>query len=272
MPEPIRQWLDAHRNTDVVGQLQLTHDDFSMVDHRPLGYGTMDSEDAAAFFTVRDEDATLRGVPVYSVIHRANEQACVLAGAMWTQAGAGDYWIGLPFITAYGAADHKLRTIDLFAEDDLAVATAHFTDLSERPEPTSAERWSGELTAMVDERRLEEFVARLVEDFTEDSRRTGFAFVLDRDDFVARLHIFVERVLSMESIAVVATAGDLAGLHRCSGSGEGAVSTFLQIGVFDTDGNLTRLIEFDDDRLDVALAELAHITGEPVRLLGLHST
>ena len=52
VPEPIRQWLDTHRNTDVVGQLQLTHDDFSMVDHRPLGYGTMDSEDAAAFFTV----------------------------------------------------------------------------------------------------------------------------------------------------------------------------------------------------------------------------
>ncbi len=135
VPEPIRQWLDAHRNTDVVGQLQLTHDDFSMVDHRELGYGTMDSEDAAALFAVRDEDETLRGVPVYSVIHGANEQACVLAGAMWTQGGAGDYWIGLPFITVYGAADDKLHTMEMFSEDDLAVAMAHFAEIPERPSP-----------------------------------------------------------------------------------------------------------------------------------------
>ena len=135
VPEPIRQWLDAHRNTDVVGQLQLTHDDFSMVDHRPLGYGTMDSEDAAAFFTVHDQDETLRGVPVYSVIHRANEQACVLASTMWTQGGAGDFWIGLPFITVYGAADHKLRLMDMFAEGNLAAAMAHFAEISERQSP-----------------------------------------------------------------------------------------------------------------------------------------
>ena len=48
------------------------------------------------------------------------------------------------------------------------------------------------------------------------------------------------------------------------------MSTFLQIAVFDTDGNLTRLIEFDDDRLDEALAELALVSGQPVGVgLGL---
>jgi hypothetical protein len=151
----------------------LTHDDFSMVDHRPLGYGTMDREDGLALFQARNEDETLRGVPVYSVIHAASEQACVIAGAMWTQGGTGDYWIGLPFIGVYGSADDKLRMLDMFPEDDLAGAMARFDDLPERPTPTSAERWQREFTAMINERRLEEFEARLAGGFTDDSRRTG---------------------------------------------------------------------------------------------------
>ena len=135
VPESIRQWLDAHRNSDVVGQTRLTHDDFTMVDHRPLGYGTMDREDGLALFHVRDEDETLRGAPVYSVIHAANEDACVLAGSMWTLGGAGDYWIGLAFIGVYGSADGKLRTVNLFAEDDLAAALAYFDEMPSRRGP-----------------------------------------------------------------------------------------------------------------------------------------
>jgi hypothetical protein len=47
-------------------------------------------------------------------------------------------------------------------------------------------------------------------------------------------------------------------------TGDDTVSSFLQIGVFDADGNLARMIDFDEDRLDDALAELALVTGEPV--------
>jgi hypothetical protein len=235
-----------------------------MVDHRELGYGTMDGDDAAALFAVRDEDETLRGVPVYSVIHGTNEQACVLAGAMWTQGGAGDYWIGLPFIGVYGTADGKLRTLDMFPEGDLDAARAHFAEISERPQPTSAERWLGHLMTMINERRLDDFEARLAGSFADDSRRTGYSFVLDRDQYLAGLSIFFEQGLSMEILNVVATAGDLGLLYRCEVAGDDNVSSFLQVGLFDAAGNLSRLIEFDDDRLDDALAELAQVSGHPV--------
>ncbi len=117
---------------------------------------------------------------------------------------------------------------------------------------------------MINERRLDEFEARLAEGFTDDSRRTGYSFVLDRDQFVTGLQIFVEQGLSMENLGVVATAGDLGGLYRCEVAGDDNVSSFLQIGVFDADGTLSRTIEFDDDRLDDALAELARISGHPI--------
>jgi hypothetical protein len=54
-------------------------------------------------------------------------------------------------------------------------------------------------------------------------------------------------------------------LNRRQLVGDDTTSTsLLQIDVFDADGNLSRLIEFDDDRLDDAPAELARISGQPV--------
>jgi hypothetical protein len=53
-------------------------------------------------------------------------------------------------------------------------------------------------------------------------------------------------------------------LYQCEIAGDENLSSFLQIGVFDANGNLARLIEFDDDRLDDALAELARTSGHPV--------
>ena len=77
----------------------------------------------------------------------------------------------------------QLVRVTMFPDDDLAGAMARFDEISERPEPTSAERWQRELTAMINERRLDQFQARLAEGFTDDSRRTGYSFVLDRDQF-----------------------------------------------------------------------------------------
>jgi hypothetical protein len=161
----------------------------------------------------------------------------------------------------------QLVRVTMFAEDDLDGAMARFAEISERPEPTSVERWQRELTAMINERRLDEFEARLAEGFTDDSRRTGYSFVLDRDQSVTGLHVFVEQGLSIENLGVVATAGDLGGLYRCEVAGDDNVSSFLQIGVCDADGNLLRTIEFDDDALDDALAELGRISAEPVTVL-----
>ena len=120
---------------------------------------------------------------------------------------------------------------------------------------------------MINERRLDEAEGRLAEGFTDDSRRSLYSFALDRDQFIDGLKVMADQGLLARSLGVVATAGDFAVLHRWELHGHDTASSFLMITVFDADGNLARMIDFDEDRVDDALAELALVTGEPVTLL-----
>ena len=49
----------------------------------------------------------------------------------------------------------RLVRVTMFAEDDLDGAMARFGGPSEGQDPTSAERWQRDLTAMINERRLD---------------------------------------------------------------------------------------------------------------------
>ncbi|HUS43991.1 MAG TPA: AAA family ATPase [Ilumatobacteraceae bacterium] len=266
VPDGIWTWLDAHANYDLETVEALTHPELRVVDHRQLGYAPMDKTAAMALLRTGLDDESLRAIPIYNVVAATRERTAIIRGLLWLRAGSGGHWWSNPFIGVYGCFDDKLVVAELFPEDDLNGAMARFEELSVRG-PTSAGRWMREWIELVNERRVDDLADRVAVGFTNDSRRRMFSFVLDRDQFIDGLRIFVEQGLTMNCQAVLATAGDLSGLQRCEVTGDSTTTTFLQIGRYDSDGYLVRLIDFDDDRLDEALAELARVSGEPVTLI-----
>ena len=266
MPAPIWDWNQADANYDFETLDHLGHDDLRMIDHRPLGYAPMDKNDIIALYRTGLDDETLRAVPMASVIVAISERAVVARGGLWLRAGTGAYWQGNPNISAVGCADGKVISIDLFPEDDLDAAMARFEELSQHG-PAFAERWISDGFELLNQRQWPELEARFSADFTEDSRRTLFSFVIDRAQFIDAMRILDEQDLGLRNLGLVAMAGEFALLCRAEMVGNETASTFLSIYILDQNRKITRMIDFDDDHLDAALAELARVSGEPVTLL-----
>lgn len=129
---------------------------------------------------------------------------------------------------------------------------------------TPAERWAMEAHALVEADGPDGIAHLLTDDFVQESHRvelreTGTGFL----DTVRMM-----REVGMHVTGhVVATAGDLCVLtHREYLHGNSTVA-LLAISCWTTDGRLQRLIEFDADDLDRALAVLGEVSGEPVTTL-----
>jgi hypothetical protein len=125
-------------------------------------------------------------------------------------------------------------------------------------------------------------LAQRAYELIESSGQTGLASVLS-DRFVhesRRGHHFdldgphlLDTVKTMRSLGMhisgitVAVAGDLCVLSRRRYARVDAEVELLAISVWDDDDRLERLIEFDPDDLESALAALADVSDEPVEIL-----
>lgn len=129
-------------------------------------------------------------------------------------------------------------------------------------ELTRAQRWTEQARRIIEHEGRDAFATLLAHEFAHESRRIdhfGFdrAALLDLYDSMKEMDFHITGV-------DVAVAGDLHVLTRRGFVGPSSTSELLAISGWTAGGRLARLIEFDVDDLDAALAELADVAGEPV--------
>jgi hypothetical protein len=134
--------------------------------------------------------------------------------------------------------------------------------MTEKPaHETKAQRWSVQAHQAVETRGPSGLDDILSADFVQETHR-GRLQRITRAAFLETARSLRELDLHVEG-APIAVAGDHCVLTRRSYVHSGVGVELLAVSVWDDDGRLTRLIEFDPDALDDALAELALVAGEP---------
>lgn len=132
---------------------------------------------------------------------------------------------------------------------------------------TSAQRWANQAHALIEAKGPDGLAEVLRDDFVQESRRVA-SLEVRRDGLLGAARTMREMGLHVSG-ATLAVAGDLCVLTRRSYTNAKSVVELLAVSVWDEDGHLVRLIEFDVDAHDAALAELARVAGEPAVLLPL---
>jgi hypothetical protein len=105
----------------------------------------------------------------------------------------------------------------------------------------------------------------LADDFVQESYRSG-SLTLRREGMLGTVRMMKEMGLHVAG-EPVAVAGDLYLLTRRRYLHEHEVVELLAISEWNADGRLVRLVEYDADALDEALAALGDLSGEPVARL-----
>jgi hypothetical protein len=136
-------------------------------------------------------------------------------------------------------------------DDDTAPAT-----------PTAAQRWAAHAYEVIATSGSAGLAAVLADDFEQESRR-GARLHLDARRFLSTLRTMREFGMRVGG-STVAVAGECCLLTRRQYVQQGNAVELLAVSVWNDDGRLARLIEFDADDLDEALAVLAEVSGEPV--------
>ena len=130
---------------------------------------------------------------------------------------------------------------------------------------TSAQRWAERAHALIEAKGADGLAEVLRDDFVQESRRVE-SLEVRRDGLLGAARTMREMGLHVSG-ATVAVAGDLCVLTRRSYTNASSVVELLAVSVWDKNGCLVRLIQFDVDALDDALVELERVAGEPPVLL-----
>jgi ketosteroid isomerase-like protein len=165
-----------------------------------------------------------------------------------------------------------------FEEDDLITASAEleaaYTRLqelggaggSEPPFANLATEAAYDFVRLVNRGDLDALRARIGERFTRDDHRrvTGQGTVAGRAAMLENLEALVELRIEVAVLEIVATRGDLLALTRLRFDADGFRTDVLEIVGVDQAGAHAVLVDFDDEDLGAALAELdaRYLAGE----------
>jgi class 3 adenylate cyclase/GNAT superfamily N-acetyltransferase/ketosteroid isomerase-like protein len=266
---PALSWRRRLGNT--VEQLaSLLAPDFTVEDHSPLGWGTLD---APAYHE------SLRALAALAPDARVRTDHLWLSdrGALGIHVVVGTHDGGTfeqPRVTVSEVdAQGRERRRDIFTLAQLDTARARFAELlrpasswrSGNAATRAAERF-GEAWRALD---IERFAALLAPAFRNVDRRRIVATDLDRDRFLASFRPILARATHVDITSeVLATRGDrLALLRTCAEVTEAETGpseiAFLQIFEVDAQGRIAAGVGFDPDALDAATAELDERYGGP---------
>ena len=251
----------------------LLAEDFSLVDHRPLGFGRLDRT-AMLSFNARDNRGEL-GELTPLELHAASERAVVVSQAVVAVTDAGDLLESL-WTVLFAARDGKVERIELFDEGDVDAALARAAEID--PDgfawPTLAEAIAPTDEPWNEADRLHRASVRLLQagdragwtdmmadPITYADRRPMLGVKLDnKQDYVDLILFGLDRnprfAARQETIAVRGDSHVLMTQH-ISGAADpgGPFSEWLSLTAWH-DGKCTLSINFDPDDLEAAMEEL----------------
>jgi hypothetical protein len=128
--------------------------------------------------------------------------------------------------------------------------------------PTSAQQWAEAAHRAIETAGPEGLSEVLADDFVQESHRGG-SLAIRREGLLGTVRMMREMGLHVAG-EPIAAAGDLHLLIRRRYLHDHDTVELLAISVWNPDGRLVRLVEYDDGALAEALAALAELSGEPV--------
>jgi hypothetical protein len=129
-------------------------------------------------------------------------------------------------------------------------------------QPTSAQRWAEAAHRAVEADGPAGLSGLLADDFLQESHRGG-SITIRREGLLGTVRMMKEMGLHVAG-EPIAVAGDLHLLLRRRYLHGPDTVELLAISVWNADGHLARLVEYDAEELDEALAHLAELSREPV--------
>jgi hypothetical protein len=129
-------------------------------------------------------------------------------------------------------------------------------------QPTSAQRWAEAAHRAIEFSGPAGLIDVLADEFVQESHRSG-PIAIRREGLLGTVRMMKEMGLHIAG-EPIAVAGDLHLLTRRRYVHERRTVELLAVSAWSADGRLVRLVEFDADALDEALAALGELSGEPV--------
>ncbi|MGB7880897.1 MAG: hypothetical protein WBL31_19180, partial [Ilumatobacteraceae bacterium] len=282
--ELLNRWLQAHFERDSATAAEILADDFTFVDHRMLGFGTVGKAELVGA-TAGGFDRGLgaltplqRSTWVSSAarVSRFSERVVVATALTIATSDDGDLLEANPSVSVTEIRDGQIVRFELFPDDrnDLAMARASELD----PEGFGADpardstdahlAWNraDRLARLTVQRaaasQLEELAELFDESFQADDRRTFLATHYENtDEFMAGAKVVAEQTPGVSTrTETIATRGDDLVLMLTSWTDDeapgGALIERLSITQWNDSDRLVRLVYFDPGDLRGALDEL----------------
>ena len=244
--------------------------EFTQVDHRQLGWPTVDRQGWVATMQQYVELVPDLVMVVRKIHQRGGAGLTTLDPVGTTADGSAVAWATHTVFSVDPDGRIRLETFDL---DDFAAALARLDELGAEPAEVpgvrlenTATRIAEQLGVLINENRFDDVAALLAPDMVNDDRRSTVSFgKIGRDDLLDGLRSSRDVGFTLEAGEVVAVRGDRLSLARMvwrtEADDEIAQLTLCEVG---PDGRCTALVTVDDDRLDDAIAELddRYLAGE----------
>jgi tetratricopeptide (TPR) repeat protein len=253
-------FIEGLARLDTLAVDDLLAPDFVARDHRTNGVATTGRDEWLAGFDVASD---LSGPSVPRVEHLTNLSA---TGGLWALTGTGDLVGGGPWETsallAIHVDEHHVVALDLYdvhdvepARDALAAGPRRSVEWCENDATRSLVRFHAAHHA----HDWDALLDTLADDFIHEERRSLMRLSVDRDAAIASIRLVFDGRGRLE-YEVLATRGrTLALTHNTIWIPEfEATDEVLAVNCVDDSGRQWRLVMFDADDLEGALAELDH--------------
>jgi hypothetical protein len=123
----IIQWGSAFRHLDVEAAASLMADDMAFVDHRPMGYPSLDRE---GFLEATRQVGDAHGIAVAAEIEVITDDGYVGHHADWNVLPSGELVEGQVGIAVATVRDGLVANLEFFPEDDPDAAIARLDELT----------------------------------------------------------------------------------------------------------------------------------------------
>jgi ketosteroid isomerase-like protein len=250
--EILRRVVRAYSSGDIDLVEGAYADDVVFVDHRPVGFGTLDK--AGQIERLRSRHELDPGFEVMTAaIHRISEHGFVSQFRFTNPESLFEWDLAAVFVVTDSG---RAQRVEFFGIEELDGALARFDELT-AGQPTSgkpttvAQQMSIELLAALDRRDYEGLASMLAPDFTMESRRQLGTPPMDAAGWIQMVKEINELAEDVRwSYENIATRGEHLNVHETRWTGSsGFLNVRVVVAKTDETGRMVRVVTFDPDQL-----------------------